>query len=62
MNKSTNNFGTTSLQAIDLAINEANKSYLKVRVGAVIMYRNKIISQGHNYTKHGYIRKNDCPL
>jgi deoxycytidylate deaminase len=33
---------------IQEAFNEANKSSLMKKFGAVIVYRNKIISRGHN--------------
>lgn len=44
------------------AILQAKKSNLKHRYGAVLLYRNKIVSMGYNYeTKLSNINKN-CPL
>lgn len=51
-----------NLKTIDSVIEEAKKSYLRIRVGALIVHRNKIISKGHNYSKKGYIGRNECPL
>lgn len=48
---------------IDIVTQEAEKSYLKVKVGAILIYRNKIISKGHNSLKKGFIgNKKCCPL
>jgi deoxycytidylate deaminase len=50
------------MNPIDLAIKEAQKSTMKSRYGAVLIYQNKIISSGYNYeTKLSNLNKN-CPL
>jgi len=47
---------------MEIAINQANKSTMKHRYGAVLVYRNKVISSGYNYdTKLTQLNKN-CPL
>ena len=44
------------------AIHQASKSCMKHRYGAVLIYKNKIISSGYNYdTKLSHLNKN-CPL
>jgi deoxycytidylate deaminase len=47
---------------VDLAISEAQKSYLEVRVGALLIYQNKIISKGYNRSKRGFIKNYSSPL
>ena len=37
---------------IDVAVNEAKKSNMNNRYGAIIIHRNKVISTGHNYYTH----------
>ena len=44
------------------AIKEASKSPMKNKYGAVLIYRNKIISIGHNYDTHIHTDKRSCPL
>lgn len=47
---------------MEVAIDNALKSSMKHRYGAVLLYRNKIISSGYNYdTKLSGLNKN-CPL
>lgn len=47
---------------MEIAIDQARKSTMKHRYGAVLLYRNKVISTGYNYdTKLSYLNKN-CPL
>ena len=47
---------------IDIARQEAEKSYLEVRVGAILIHGNKIIFKGHNFVKRGFIRNKYCSL
>jgi deoxycytidylate deaminase len=47
---------------MELAIQEAHKSPMKSKYGAVLIHRHKIIASGYNdYTKRSNINKN-CPL
>ena len=47
---------------MQVAINQANKSTMKHRYGAALVYRNKVISYGYNYdTKLSHLNKK-CPL
>jgi deoxycytidylate deaminase len=47
---------------MELAINQAKKSSMKHRYGAILLHRNKVISSGYNYdTKLSDLNKN-CPL
>ena len=47
---------------IDNAKREAFKSPMKNKYGAVLVYRNKVISMGHNYDTHIHTDKKSCPL
>jgi deoxycytidylate deaminase len=40
-------------------LQEANKSYMNIKVAAVLLHRDRIIAKGHNGMKHKYI-KNNC--
>jgi deoxycytidylate deaminase len=47
---------------MELAIQEAHKSPMKSKYGAVLIHRHKIIASGYNdYIKRSSINKN-CPL
>lgn len=47
---------------INVCLQEARKSNIKIKVGAILVYRNKIVSRGHNYIKKGFVRNFCCPL
>lgn len=49
-------------QYIDLCVEEANKSNMKIKVGAILIHRGKVISKGFNYIKRGFIRTKYCLL
>lgn len=43
---------------IKMAIAEAEKSYLQVKVGALLLHRNKVMAIGHNRIRRGFIDDN----
>lgn len=47
---------------MELAITNAKKSSMKHRYGAVLLYRNKIISSGYNYDTKLSGLNIKCPL
>ena len=47
---------------VEEAIKQAEKSIMKNRYGAVIIYRNKVISTGYNYHKHINTDNKSCLL
>ena len=47
---------------IEIAINQASKSPMANKYGAVLLHRGKIISIGHNYDTHITTIKKCCLL
>ena len=47
---------------IDIVTAEAQKSYLEVRVAALLIYQGKIVSKGYNRSKRGFIKNYSSPL
>jgi len=47
---------------VSVAIEEARKSLMKSKYGAVLVYRNKIISKGYNYDTHINTLNKSCLL
>lgn len=39
------------IKFLDVVLNEAKKSPMAVQYGALLIYRNKIVSSSHNYYK-----------
>jgi hypothetical protein len=47
---------------VSIAVEEARKSHMSQKYGAVLIYRNKIISKGHNYDTHISTLNRSCLL